>query len=214
MFSSSVKILLQQDMPPSYSEVILDPVKFPSYLPSRTPPPPPYSLVKDKPFTRALDMITPEQGIDEIRRNSDSNTTSVPALLAMVGLAGFVLPQVAIGILDLHCQNNPTPTWLVISGIIWSIILITGNMLTIIADFNYFSEFFVFSNIVLFFLWIYGCSCIYQTSILQLDGKCCHCPLSFYLSWAYILIQGLCYGAGVAGLIVLGSAQASTLSVS
>ena len=208
MIGNSLKMLLTSDLPPSYSEVMLDPCKFPSYLPTMTPLPPPYSLVKDMPFPRVFSMIntvtTEENHLTAHRSSPPNNSTTATLLLTLGGVGGLVLPQVVVGVMDMTCDYNATSTWLITSSIIWSVILILGNIIIIIANCEWFSEFFIISNIVLLMLWVYGFCTVYSNFLEEEEGKSCICPLSFYMAWGYIMVQGALYGGCVVGIVVLG----------
>ena len=208
MIGNSLKVFLSSDLPPSYSEVMLDPCKFPSYLPSMTPPPPPYAFVKEPSFPRVLSMITPETITEDDpppAQTSPPDYLTAALLLTLGGMGGLVLPQVVVGVLDISCDNNATSTWLLVSSVIWLVILILGSILIIIANFDYMSEFFIISNMVLFFLWVYGCCTIYNASMEDCEGWACSCPMSFYLAWGYVLVQGLLYCVVLVGLLVMCS---------
>ena len=205
MMGNPVKLFLSSDVPPSYSEVMLDPVKFPSYLPTVTAPPPPYSYVAGKSYPRVLTMITEEVETEEHPGDVSCQSSSldqVPAILVLtlVCVGGLVVPQVVVGVLDINCDNNATPVWLLFSSFMWSLILIIGNIIIIIANYRNFTEFFILSNISLFILWVYGCGVVYEV----ISAGLLDCPISLYLCLSYILAQATVYLVVLVWLMLKG----------
>ena len=203
MMGNPVKLFLTSDLPPSYSEVMLDPVKFPSYLPTVTAPPPPYPYVANKSYPRVLTMITEEGETEEQPGDDSCSLEQLPAALLLLSLAcvgGLVIPQMVVGVLDIACDNNATPVWLLFSSIMWSLILVIGNIIIIVANYRNFTEFVILSNISLFILWVYGCGVVYEVICAGLF----ECPTSLYLCLGYIMAQATVYVLVLAGLMLKG----------